>query len=317
VSRSTRTRIPCLAAAGLAAAATALGLAPPSSAQALPPCSAEQMKPDLENLPRLMYAGHSYDAELRFETGADGKYHTLVNVQMTGPAGVLRKVSMDGDSRGLELAPQAAGTLSLTVTWDQKEYWEDGPRCTASATLDLDVLEPVPIAIDVLRRGTSANFEGWPCGGAATCGGSRANRFGIRFYLAPGKPDRNGRHDWAAADLTPIRVEARAIARAKRPSPAVEPAVLAFAPQARRPRRASMGLVEIVRTTRFPYDHDVIEVWVATRPGLSRRGVSISLSQGTRRLGSFAVAGRCNSRSSLGAPSTSCDFKGNPRWLSL
>lgn len=310
-----------LAAAGcvVVAALSALvpGLAPPASAQALPSCGAEQMEPVLENLPRLMYAGHSYDADLRFETGSDREYHTPVNVQMTGPPGVLRKVSIDGEGGQLELAPQAAGTLTLTVTWDQEEYWKDGPRCSASATLDLQVLEPVPITIDVFRRGTSANFEGWPCGGAATCGGARANRFGIRFYLAPGKPDRNGRHDWAAADLTPIRVEARAVARPKRPSPAVEPAVLEYAPQARRPRRARMGLVEIVRTTRFPYDHHVIEIWVATRSGLSRRGVSITLSQGTRRLGSFAVAGRCNSWSSLGAPGTSCDFKGKHRWLSL
>ena len=306
-----------LIAVACAVAVTALGLAPPSGAQALPPCGAEQMEPDLENLPRRMYAGHAYDAELRFETGSGAQSYTLANVRMTGPAGVLRKVSIDGESGQLELAPQAAGTLTLTVTWDQGEYWEDRPRCSASATLDLQVLEPVPITIDVSRRGTSANFESWPCGGAATCGGSRANRFGIRFYLAPGKPDRNGRHDWAAADLTPVRVEARAVARAKRPSPAVEPAVLEYAPQARRPRRARTGLVEIVRTRRFPYDHHVIEIWVATRPGLSRRGVKISLSQGARRLGSFALAGRCYSWSSLGAPSTSCDFRGKHRWLSL
>ena len=311
---------PALAAAGslVVAALPALvpGPAPRASAQALPPCGAEQMEPDLESLPRLMYASHRYRADLRFDAGpATGG--TPVNVQVTGPAGVLRKVSIDGESGQLELAPQAAGTLTLTVTWDQEEYWEDGPRCSASATLDLQVLEPLPITIDLSRRGTSANFESWPCGGAATCGGSRANRFGIRFYLAPGKPDRNGRHDWAAADLTPMRVEARAVARAERPSPAVEPAVLEFVPRARRPRRARTGLVEIVRTTRFPYDHQVIEIWVATRPGLSRRGLRISLSQGTRRLGGFALAGRCHSSSSLGARSTSCDFKGNHRWLSL
>ena len=120
-----------LAAAGcvVVAALSALvpGLAPPASAQALPSCGAEQMEPVLENLPRLMYAGHSYDADLRFETGSDREYHTPVNVQMTGPPGVLRKVSIDGEGGQLELAPQAAGTLTLTVKWARRSTGRTDP----------------------------------------------------------------------------------------------------------------------------------------------------------------------------------------------
>ena len=64
---------------------------------------------------------------------------------------------------------------------------------------------------------------------------------------------------------------------------------------------------------------ETVEIFVATPPGVARRGVSVTLTQGTRRLGSFAAAGRCYTeriRTPYDVPSTTCDFKGRHAWLS-
>ena len=192
------------------------------------------------------------------------------------------------------MAPQTAGTLPLTVSWDQRGPWhgrdpEPSPWCSASTTLDLQVHEPVPITIEPWSPGRSAIFESY-----------RRNGFAIVFKLAPaGLPQHE--HFPDPVDLTQVRVEARAVAGAKRPGPAVEPAVLEHVPGAKRPRRAQEGLVKIVRREGGPEwgilpeddGRETVEIFVATPPGVARRGVSVTLTQGTRRLGSFAAAGRC------------------------
>jgi hypothetical protein len=291
-----------------ALAALLLAPAPPTAAQALPSCGSQQIKPSLRF--SAMYAGHTYKGELQF--GPDAAT-VPVNLRVEGPAGVVGRVSLEDEL--VVVTPRATGSLSLTLSWEQRELGADASACSASTTFAFQVHEPVPVTITPLRHNALAYFQRWPCGGAATCAGARRNRFGIFFHLVAGELDRYDRYDWDAADLTPVRVEARAVARARRPGPAVEPAVLEFVPRARQPRRAQTGLVEILRTRHFPYDDEVVEIWVATRPGFFRRGVSVTLTQGTRRLGSFAVAGRCYSWASFGSPSMSCDFKGRHSWI--
>ena len=293
----------CVFAAGLPA--VVLAPAPPASAQAGPPCGTDQL--EVKALVGKMYATHTYAATLEFGREAPTQNYSDFedNVRVSGPAGVVWREE-DGI---VELAPQVAGTLPLTVSWEQAADARNAPPCAAATTLELPVQAPLPVTLAPYRRGSLAYFKSWPCGGAAACGGARANRFGIGFHLAAGKRDPDDGYDWDAADLTPVRVEARAVAGAKLPSPAVEPAVLELSSLARQPRRAKTGLVEIVRGS------EGIEIWVAARPGSFRRGVSVTFTQGTRHLGSFAAAGRCHSSSSFGAPSTSCDFKGKHAWL--
>ena len=295
----------CLAAAGCVFAAAVIAPVPapgsPASAQALPPCGSEQMEPRLENLPRLVYAGHTYWADLQLDQGAAPPGYTAVNVQVTGTPGAVRKVP---DEQAVELAPQA-GTLALTVSWDQEDSL-DRPVCSAIKTLDVQVLAPLPLTIEPYRLGTSAQFAGFG-----------RNGFGISFTLTPGElPPFHGYRQ--VVDLAPVRVEARAVAGAKRPSQAVEPAVLEYVPGARRPQRARRGLVKIVRRELNPTADDGVEtvkLFVAARPGLVYRGVSVTLTQGTRLIGSFAAAGRCYSSNSFGLTTGACDFKGKHAWL--
>ncbi len=293
-----------LAVIGLGAGASSA----PARAQTGPPCGSDQL--EVEASVGKRYATHVYEVRLEIDRQTPTRDYSASadHVQVTGPAGVVRRM---GDLDTVIVAPQVAGTLSLAVSWEQAAYARGAPPCAAAATLELPVLAPIPVTLATYRHGTRAYFESWPCGGAATCDGARGNRFGIFFYLAAGKRDPDDGYDWDAADLTPMRVEARAAAGAKRPSPAVEPAVLEFAPLARQPRRAKKGLVEIVRRR----GGEALELWVATRPGFFRRGVSFSFSQGTRSLGSFTATGRCYSTSSFGGHSTNCDFKGRHSWL--
>lgn len=73
--------------------------------------------------------------------------------------------------------------------------------------------------------------------------------------------------------------------------------------------------MEIVRPGPHGDPYEALDLWVAIRPGLVRRGVGFSISQGTRLIGSFAATGRCRLVSSLGVPMTDCDFAGKHAWL--
>ena len=219
----------CLA---VAPPVSVLASAPPASAQALPPCGSKQLEASLD-VDGPMYATHTYTMDFDVEPTPASDDQTARNVQVTGPAGAVRKVSVEDGQ--VVVAPQAAGTLPLTVSWDQRGPWhgrdpEPSPWCSASTTLDLQVHEPVPITIEPWSRGRSAIFESY-----------RRNGFGIVFKLAPAALPQN-EHFPDPVDLTQVRVEARAVAGAKRPGPAVEPAVLEHVPGAKRPRRAQRAL---------------------------------------------------------------------------
>ena len=71
---------------------------------------------------------------------------------------------------------------------------------------------------------------------------------------------------WDAADMTPLRVDARAVKAARRPSTAVEPAVIGFPPGEPKVRRDTKGVVQ-VRRARPQADPYLAEVAARLRRG--------------------------------------------------
>lgn len=275
-----------------------LALVPSSGAQSLPPCSSEQLVPDLSVDP-VMYATHTYFAEVSFEPPPSStKVYEPVNVRVAGPAWVVSRFRFDGRGR-LDLKPRTGGTLPLTVSWDQQELDKTAPDCSASVTFERTVGDALPVVIRPYKRRPVFGLNGPGYG------------FTLRILFATQGSNRDA---WDAADMTPIRVEARAVRRARRPSRAVAPAVIEFPPGEPKVRRDTKGVVQ-VRRARPQADPYLVEVFVATRKGRARRGLTIDVSQGGRSLGSFTLVGTCNTRISYGNISANCNFKGRQPWL--
>jgi hypothetical protein len=135
--------------------------------------------------------------------------------------------------------------------------------------------------------------------------------FVLRFMFATQGPNRDA---WDRADMTPLRVEARAVRAAKRPSRALAPAVIEFPPGEAEVRRSKVGVVQ-VRRARPRSDPYLAEVFVATRKGRARRGLRVDISQGARSLGSFTLVGTCKTLISYGNTYADCRFKGRQPWL--
>jgi hypothetical protein len=114
--------------------------------------------------------------------------------------------------------------------------------------------------------------------------------------------------------MTPLRVEARAVKAAKRPSPTLAPAVIEFAPGARKVQRSKVGVVE-VRRVHPQVDPYFVEVFVATRKGRARRGLTVDLSQGGRSLGSFTLVGSRLTYITYGNTFADCRFRGSQPWM--
>lgn len=271
-----------------------LAFAPSTGAQTLPPCGPEQLEASL-NLSREMYATHEYLGELSFERPATStEVFFERNVRVTGPAGVVRRVR----DRDVYVVPQAAGTLSMTVSWDQ-QHADDPPACSASVTFDFQVREALPVVLRPVRRKLVEARAG------------PGHGFVLRFLFATQGPNRDA---WDRADLTPLRVEARAVKAARRPSPALAPAVIEFVPGASKVQRSKVGVVE-VRRVHPQVDPYFVEVFVATRKGRARRGLTVNLSQGTRSLGSFTLVGSCLTYITYGNTMADCRFKGRQPWM--
>lgn len=271
-----------------------LALVPSSGAQSLPPCGSEQLEASL-NLSREMYATHEYLGELSFERPANStQVFDETNIRVTGPAGVVRRLR----DNSLDVLPQAAGTLSLTVSWDQ-QHADDPPSCSASVTFDFPVAPALPVGLRPVRRRLAE--------------GRAAHGYGFVLWFQFATEGRN-RDAWDRADLTPLRVEARAVKAAKRPSRALAPAVIEFVPGATKVQRTRVGVVEVrrVRPQVNPY---FVEVFVATRKGRVRRGLTVDLSQGTRSLGRFTLVGSCSTLITYGNTFADCKFRGRQPWL--
>ncbi len=247
---------------------------------------------------RELYATHSYSGELELEDpeGAT-KVYDPVNIRVTGPPGVVRRFRWDG--RGdIDVVPQQAGPFSLTVSWDQKEL-DQQPACSGSATFDLVARDVIPV---VLRRVQGKPVRARPGPG-----------YGLTLEFQFATQGRN-RDAWTAADMTPIRIEARAVAAARRPSRRSPPAVIEFPPRDPKVKRDSEGVVQVRRAKPYVYE-DLAEVYVRTRKGRARRGLTVDISQGTRSLGSFTLVGSCRTLISYGNTFADCRFKGRQPWL--
>jgi hypothetical protein len=276
-----------------------IALVPTSGAQTLPPCGSEQLVPDI-SLDPVMYATHEYFGEISFEPpqGAT-KVYEPINVQVTSPAGTVRRLRVDGSRGRFDLTPAAGGQLPLAVTWDQQDLATQTTDCSASATFTRTIGDPLPVVLRPYRRKPVYGVAGPGYG------------FTLRFLFATQGSNKDA---WDRADLTPIRVEARAVKAARRPSRTVEPAVIEFPAGEPKVRRDTKGVVQ-VRRARPRGDPYLAEVFVATRKGRAKRGVTVDVSQGQRSLGSFTLAGSCRTHISYGVTIERCRFKGRQPWL--
>lgn len=275
-----------------------VALVPSSGAQTLPPCGSEQLVADL-SIDRVMYATHTYFGEITFERPEGGtKIYDPVNVQVTAPGESVRRLRVDGTRARFDLTPASGGDLPLTVSWDQQELDKPSPDCSASVTITRAVGNARPVILWPVRK---------PVHGRLGPGYG----FSLHLFFATQGSDREA---WEAADMTPLRVEARAVKRARRPSRSLPPAVIEFVPGATKVLRSTQGVVQVrrARPQVEPYEADI---FVATRKGRSKRGLTLDVSQGARSLGSFTLVGACNTRVSYGVTFGGCRFKGRQPWL--
>ena len=276
-----------------------IALVPSSGAQTLPPCGSEQLVPDLF-IARDMYTTHTYGGEITFERpeGAT-KVYNPVNVRVTSPAGTIQRLSANGTRAEFDLTPQAGGELPLTVSWDQQDLSTDTTDCSASVTITRTIGNALPVIL-------------WPVRGKTVYGRlGPGYGFSLHLFFATQGPDREA---WDRADMTPLRVAARAVKRARRPSPSLPPAAIEFVPGPLKVLRSTRGVVQVRRAHPQvePYEADI---YVTTRKGRSKRGLTVDVSQGDRLIGSFTLVGTCNMRISYGVNLGGCRFKGRQPWL--
>jgi hypothetical protein len=276
-----------------------LALVPSSGAQSLPPCGSEQLVADL-SIDRDMYATHTYFGEITFERPEGGtKIYDPVNVQVTSQAGTVRRLRVDGTRARLDLTPASGGDLPLAVTWDQRDLATETTDCSASVTITRTIGDALPVIL-------------WPVRGKTVYGKlGPGYGFSLHLFFATQGADREA---WEKADMTPLRVEARAVKRARRPSRSLPPAAIEFVPGATKVQRSTQGVVQVrrARPQVEPYEADI---FVATRKGRSKRGLTLDVSQGSRLIGSFTLVGSCTTRISYGATLGGCRFKGRQPWM--
>ena len=62
-------------------------------------------------------------------------------------------------------------------------------------------------------------------------------------------------------------------------------------------------------------DPYLVEVFLESRKGRARRGLTVDVTQGARSLGSFTLVGSCKTVISYGNTFADCKFKGRQPWL--
>jgi hypothetical protein len=206
-------------------------------------------------------------------------------IQVSGPPGLQTTVSHRGDPTLLyaDFVPTTPGTVTFTATWTQLSQ-PDGPPCTASASLSLNVTAPTPV---------------------------RASRaLGYSIDHRAGKPGRNNEFvlsarvssDTKLGDRSPIRMAVRAVTRARRPTAKAPVTSVTLDPLNIPPHgvRASSALVRLT-AGQYADSASVYEfkVGVLAYPrhgrGHTRRGAELILIQGSRTLATYRYVTTCDS----------------------
>jgi hypothetical protein len=255
--------------------------------------------PDL-SIDRDMYATHTYGGEIRFERPAGStKIYDAVNIRVESPAGTVRRLRASRSLAEFDLTPQTGGELPLNVSWDQQDLNTDTTDCSASVTLTRTVGDAVPVML-------------WPVRGKTVYGRlGPGYGFSLHLFFATQGSDREA---WEKADVTPLRVEARAVKRARRPSRSLTPAAIEWVPGTTKVLRSTQGVVQVRRAHPQVETYEA-DIYVTTRKGRAARGLTVDVSQGTRSLGSFTLVGSCTIRISYGVQLGGCRFKGRQPWL--
>ena len=190
-----------------------------------------------------------------------------------GSAGCGSQVPVGRPRRPRRGAPRKAGPFSRTVSWDQQEL-DQPPACSGSATFEFTAGEALPV---VLRPAKGRLAEGLPGPGYG---------FVLQSLFATQGPNRNAGD---RADTTPLRVEARAVRAARRPSPRT-----LRAGRDRVPRPGARG--------------EAPKVGVSSRSGERARGWTRTWwrsSSATRKGHALGAAGRSTSARARGASAAS------------
>jgi hypothetical protein len=206
-------------------------------------------------------------------------------IHITGPPGLQMTTSSRGDPtlQYADFTPTAPGQLTFTATWTQLATNEGAP-CTASASASLTATAPTPVKASRIlgyairhRPGAAGSF----------------NEFELMARVVS---------DARRGDRSPIRLAVRAVKSAKRP-PASAPAATVTLDPNHIPSqgvRASTKLVRL-RAGQYADSTSVYEfrVGVLARPphnrGRARRGVTMTLTQGSRTLATFNYVTSCDS----------------------
>jgi hypothetical protein len=208
--------------------------------------------------------------------------------QITGPPGLQISTQGDNSDQDAAFTPTAPGQLTFTATWTQLKE-PSGPACTGSASASLTATAPKPVRV---LRGLFYSLGHFP-----------GHTGAVNEFVLTADVMADGLH----GDTSPFRFTARAVKDARRP-PASTPAVTVTFDPNHSPFRgvdASNGLVRLHAgyhgsgpTTGGPTEYE-FTAGVFARPsharGQARRGVEMTLSQGSRTLATFHFVTSCDS----------------------
>ena len=207
------------------------------------------------------------------------------SIQIAGPPDLaLTREPQYDDTTHLkaDFTPAAPGPLTFTATWTQLTQ-PGGPPCTASASATVTATAPTP---------------------------ARASRqLGYSIGHRPGKAGNNNEFTLSArvisdprhGDRSPIRIAVRAVTGMRRPPPGTPATKLTLDPL-NIPRAGARASSRLVRVRAGPYaDEPFIyefKVGVLAYPphgrGRARRGLEMTLSQGSRTLATFRFVTSCS-----------------------
>ena len=277
-------------AGGVVVAALVVVAMPATGQDPAPACAPDQQLP-LDRFEFTHSAGSSraptqsefvgHPAELFISVNESGSPWIVSALRVTGPSGL--KLSSQGDDSHdtVTFTPTALGQLTLTAMW--KQYKEpSGPACTGSASASLTAIAPRPVRLSASLGFTLAHRPGHP---------GNTNEFVLQALVVS---------DALRGDFTPIRFTARAVEGARQPTAGTPAATLTLDPShvPSHGVRASSPLLRLQGG--YHGDHYSVyefQAGVSAYPphgrGRARRSVEMTLSQGSRTLGTIHYSTAC------------------------